>query len=106
VKAGIPLEKAEKVQFTSYNVNKFGKEDELIAAATTLEKGKMSQPGKGTAGVWVIQVDNVITVEKPKDIKDQQKLFMSGFISRAQYEPMEALKKLAEIEDHKAKFDY
>jgi peptidyl-prolyl cis-trans isomerase D len=106
VKAGIPLEKAEKVQFTSYNVNKFGKEDELIAAATTLEKGKMSQPGKGTTGVWVIQVDNVITVEKPKDIKDQQKLFMSGFISRAQYEPMEALKKLAEIEDHKAKFDY
>jgi peptidyl-prolyl cis-trans isomerase D len=105
-KAGLPLEKAEKLQFTSYSIPNYGKEDEFIATTLTLEKGKLSKPTKGTAGVWVLQVDNVVTVEKPKDIKEQQKLFMAGFLSRAQYEPMEALKKLAEIEDHKSKFDY
>ena len=95
-----------KLQFTSYSIPNYGKEDEFIATALTLEKGKISKATKGTAGVWVLQVDNIVTVEKPKDIKEQQKLFMAGFLSRAQYEPMEALKKLAEIEDHKAKFDY
>jgi parvulin-like peptidyl-prolyl isomerase len=94
------------MQFGSYAVAKYGKEDELIATATTLKKGTMSAPSKGTAGVWIVQVENIKEPEKIKDVKEQQKIYTSGLGQRGQYEPMEALKKVANIEDHKARFDY
>ena len=104
-KTGLTVEKAEKIQFNSYSVPKFGNENELIATMTSIKKGEL-KAGKGSTGVWVVQVDNVIDAEKIKDIKALQKNYSMGFGSRAQYEPTEALKKLANIEDHKARFDF
>ena len=104
-KLGLTVEKAEKIQFNSYSVPKFGKEDELISSVSCMKKGEL-KAGKGTTGVWVAQVDNITDAEKIKDLKSLQKNYMMGFGSRAQYEPSEALKKLANIEDHKARFDY
>ncbi|MFN6039557.1 MAG: peptidyl-prolyl cis-trans isomerase, partial [Bacteroidota bacterium] len=104
-KSGLTVEKAEKIQFNAYSVPKFGKEDELIATLSCMKKGEI-KVGKGSGGVWAVQVDNIIDAEKIKDIKALQKNFMMGNATRAQYEPIEALKKLANIEDHKARFDY
>ena len=104
-KAGLSVEKAERIQFNSYSIPKFGKEDELIAAITCMKKGEIKS-GKGNSGVWVAQVDNIIDAEKIKDIKMLQRNYTMTLGSRAQYEPIEALKKLANIEDHKARFDY
>lgn len=100
------IEKMENLQFNSFAVPKYGSEPELIATATTLKKGEMSKPGKGVAGVWVVQVENIKEPQAPKDMKEQQRIYMMGYNSRSQYEPNEALKKLANIEDHKARFDF
>ncbi len=105
-KTGLVIEKMDNLQFGAFSVTKYGREDELIATATTLKKGEMSKPGKGNTGVWVVQVENIKQPEMPKDLKEQQKMYRMQLAMRAQNEPTEALKKEANIEDHRARFDF
>ncbi|MBC7865156.1 MAG: hypothetical protein IAF38_19435, partial [Bacteroidia bacterium] len=109
-KTKLTIEKMDRLTFSSFAVPVYGKEDELIATATITKKGTMSAPGKGTAGVWIVQVENVKEAEPMKDPKalEQQKNMgrMTYFQRIQQGETNEALKKAANIDDHKARFDY
>jgi peptidyl-prolyl cis-trans isomerase D len=106
-KTGLTIEKMDKLMFSAYAVPVYGREDELIGTATATKKGTMSKPGKGTAGVWVVQVENVNATPEIKDINELKKNYRNGYMQRIQQgEPNEALKKAAGIEDHKARFDY
>lgn len=105
-KTGLTVEGMDKLQFMSYSVPVYGKEDELVATACVTKKGSISKAGKGTAGVWIVAVNNVTPAPIVKDYKESKNLFWQGLSGRAAYEPMDALKKAANIEDHKARFDY
>ncbi len=82
----------------------FGKEDEVIGTIFTLNEGSMSKPIKGNQGVFIVVVDKLIKATPKDDYTPEKKMLSNAFITRSQREIGEALKKRAEIEDHRLFF--
>ena len=82
-----------------------GRDDAFCGAASVLKANTLSKPVKGEVGVYVIEVESVKEVPV-KEFKAAQKNAMTALGSRVDYEVFEALRTIANIEDHKAKFDY
>lgn len=53
----------EGVNFSSYYVNGMGVEPRVIGAITTLDAGSVSAPVQGFAGLYVLEVDEVVPAE-------------------------------------------
>ncbi|HLN54293.1 MAG TPA: SurA N-terminal domain-containing protein [Lentimicrobium sp.] len=82
----------------------FGKEDEVIGTVFTLKEGDMSKPVKGNQGVFMVIIDKVSKAAPKDDYTPEKKMLSSAFITRSQREINEALKKRADIEDHRLMF--
>jgi hypothetical protein len=91
--------------FSSYAVTGLGKEDAMCGAASAMKPQTLSKPIKGQSAVYVICV-NEKKVAAGAYSKAIQNATNTGLSSRVDYEAMEALKTMANIEDHKAKFDF
>ncbi|MFL5754575.1 MAG: SurA N-terminal domain-containing protein [Bacteroidia bacterium] len=106
LKVNLPAERAENILFSSYSVTGVGREDALCGAASVAKPNVISaKPLKGDIGVYVYEIESVKDVPV-KDYKATQKSSTMSMASRVDYEVSEALKQLANIEDHKAKFDF
>ncbi len=104
-KMGVQAERSENLLFSSYSVTGVGREDAFCGIASVLKPNTLSKPTKGQAGVFVVEVESV--KETPvKDYKDTKKSSAISLSSRVDYEVTEALKAMANIEDHKAKYDF
>lgn len=99
-------EEAKDLVFNSYSVPGLGKEDALCGAMTALKQGVASPALKGTSAVYVAWVTGKKDPPPVKDTKATQSAANVTLSTRADYEAFEALKTLADIEDHKAKFDF
>jgi peptidyl-prolyl cis-trans isomerase D len=91
--------------FSSYAVTGLGKEDAMCGAIAAVAPHTLSKPIKGQGAVYVICVNE----KKPATgaySKAIQTATNTGLSSRVDYEAAEALKTMANIEDHKAKFDF
>ena len=91
--------------FSSYAVTGLGKEDAMCGAVSALKTNTLSKPLKGQNAVYVIYVNEK---KNPAGAysKAIQNATNTSLSSRVDYEAMEALKTLGNIEDHKAKFDF
>lgn len=97
------VQSATDVTFSAFAIPVAGIEPKLIATATNYPVNKLSAPIAGNNGVYVIQVT---TVSQPSgiDFKGEQSKLSYMYQTRANYEPYEALKKLANIVDKRWKF--
>ncbi|HWY34314.1 MAG TPA: peptidyl-prolyl cis-trans isomerase, partial [Nitrosopumilaceae archaeon] len=104
-KMKLNADRTENLLFNSFSINGVGRDDAFCGAASVLKANTLSKPIKGEVGVYVIEIESVKEVPA-KDFKTTQKNSMMAMGSRVDYEVFEALRTLASIEDHKAKFDY
>ena len=94
------VEKAESINFSSFQVPGAGIEPELIAAVLNSEENKISTPVKGTNGVYVYMVTSLNKKEGGDYLAEEKRLTASAQ-SRAEYQTYEAMKKLANIVDNR-----
>jgi peptidyl-prolyl cis-trans isomerase D len=105
-KMKLNVEKANDLLFNSYSVAGLGKEDVMCGAVSVLKTNTPSKALKGTNAAYIVWVTSKKDPAPVKDYKMSQKTANGTLSSRADYEAFEALKTLADIEDHKAKFDF
>jgi len=105
-KMKLTVEQAKDLVFSSYSVAGLGKEDAMCGAVTVLKQGEASPPLKGTNAVYVAWVTSKKDPPAVRDYKATQSSANVTLSTRADYEAFEALKTIANIEDHKAKFDF
>lgn len=105
-KLKLNVDKMDNLYFGAYSVSGLGREDVLVGTVAALKEGTISKPLKGQSGVIVVALDKKNTQEIPKDLKPTQKGMMLNLASRVDYEAFEAVKKIANIEDHRARFDF
>ncbi len=90
------------ITFASYALPSVGFEPAVIAVATVTPVQKISNPIKGNNGVFLVQVFAESNQEGSKDISRMR--MENSYINRANYEPLNVLKKLANIKDMRSKF--
>ncbi len=100
------VEKVNDLSFNAYNVAGLGKEDPFCGAITVLKNNTPSKPVIGMGSVYVIWLDSKKDPLATKDYTATQKTANGSLAARVDYEANEALKNLANIEDHRAKFDF
>jgi peptidyl-prolyl cis-trans isomerase D len=105
-KMKLPVEKANDLLFNSYSVAGVGKEDQLCGALPVLKENVASKPIRGNNSAYVVWLISKTPAPAVKDYKAAQQAANMTLASRADYEAFEAMKTIAEIEDHKAKFDF
>jgi peptidyl-prolyl cis-trans isomerase D len=103
-KLNTTVESAPAVTFSSYSLPSVGAEPKVVAYATNLPQGKLSDVIQGSNGVYVVSVSNIVQPEAIKDYTATLTRINSAFQSRASYDAFSALRKLANIEDKRANF--
>jgi peptidyl-prolyl cis-trans isomerase D len=73
----------------------------VVATSAYTEKGKISKPIKGNNGVFVLTVTNS-TKATNIDAKTAKMQLDNEIKSRVDYQAFDALKKLADIKDHRS----
>ena len=90
--------------FTSYSVPNIGKEMNVYGPLFSLKEGQTSKPINGESGVYVVKVEKITPAPPTTDYSAAKNQAKNNFTYRADMEVVEALKKLAEIQDNRAKF--
>lgn len=104
-KINVDAKNVEQMLANSHNIEGLGHDDILVGTALGVKEGQTSRPTAGDNGVFVITVNKVEASALPADFKMQQKQIEQMVAGRADYEAYNALKDLAEIEDHKSRID-
>lgn len=79
-------------------------EPEVVGKVLTLESGQMSLPLKGEAGVYVVQVENIVEPADLDTFESEQRSVTSRLSSRANSEVYNALKEKANVKDERSKY--
>lgn len=103
MKLGSSVKEASNINFNSYSIPELGMEPAVIGTACSIAQDKISAPVQGNAGVFVVKVTS-ISQGTDADVKAEQNRLAQGMNYRVNYQSFEAHKKVAEIEDKRAKF--
>ena len=103
-KANLNINTADGASFTSYSIPNVGREMKLYGPLFTLKKDETSKPVGGESGVYVVKIDKITEPPPTSDYSMARKQAENNFTYRAEMEPLEAIKKKAEIKDNRAKF--
>lgn len=103
-KLNTTVETASGISFSSFSIGSAGIEPKLIATVSTAQPNKISAPILGNNGVYVAQVTSKVPAEGTDYTQSVQKLNYTVQARGSGYETIEALKKLAKIEDMRGKF--
>jgi peptidyl-prolyl cis-trans isomerase D len=101
------IQHADSVLFSSPFIPNAGQEPKVIGSAfnKSLAGKPVSQPIPGNGGVFVIKVNNISAVSNPNaDLQQQRFMQEQQQRSRITYGLVDALRKLATIEDNRGKF--
>ncbi|MBN1790561.1 MAG: SurA N-terminal domain-containing protein [Bacteroidales bacterium] len=102
---GLQPEPVANLRFTSSSLGNAGIEPNVIAAATALEKGVVSDPIIGENGVYVLAVNNITEPSETDVNKDLARNYVErNYSANVNYVAYEALKELAEIRDNRREF--
>jgi peptidyl-prolyl cis-trans isomerase D len=104
-KLGLQVMSAQKASFSAYSIPNLGRDDDFVGVMAATKAGGVSKPFKGQLGVFVLKVEKE-ELTPTKDYKENKKAGNLAVANRAEYEVYDALKKLANIEDHKAQRDF
>ncbi len=99
---GVTVQNASRVSFATFSLPAAGFEPVVIASSLQAKEGKLSGPIKGNSGVFALIVTST-NIEEVDEIGEKNRI-IGGYVSRATYEPFEALKKRAKIVDKRAKY--
>jgi len=102
-KEGTKVQEATQVNFKSYSIPGIGIEPALIGAASIAEQNVVSGPVKGNNGVYLININNVVSAAG-EDTKLLKERLTASYQMRGTYEAYEALKKNANVIDKRYKF--
>jgi peptidyl-prolyl cis-trans isomerase D len=91
------------ISFASFSLPGVGIEPNVNAVASVIEVNKISEPIKGNSGVFVLQVYNVVKAPEKTDFSAEQLGLMRNQASQV-YKIFEAVEKIAEITDYRAKY--
>ncbi len=103
VSLNLPIEAASGISFSAFSVPGAGFEPKLIAAASTLGEGNISQPVEGSNGVYLITVKQIAEPEEGALAQAKERL-ATTYANRSISESAQALRKAANIEDMRSKF--
>ena len=70
----------------------------------TLKQNETSKPVAGESGVYVLTIEKITEPPPTADFSMTKKQAQNNYSYRADMEPIEAMKKKAEIKDNRAKF--
>lgn len=103
-KLNVNVESAPAITFSSISLPSAGVEPKVVAYATNMPQGKLSDVIHGSNGVYVLSVTNIQQPEAIKDYTATLTRVNSSFQSRASYDAYNALRKLANIDDRRSNF--
>lgn len=101
---GSRIDTAKFVGFSTMQITGLGSEPALCGIAPYAAKGKLTGPIKGKNGVYVFAVNNVVTNNRPFDLKTEINNLKGNYMYRIMYQMMETLKKDANIDDNRIRF--
>ncbi|MBN1199757.1 MAG: SurA N-terminal domain-containing protein [Bacteroidales bacterium] len=92
------------VTFTGMNRTMIGRENEVMGELFALPEGEMKGPFQGNFGVYVVIVDKNMEAPPTDNFSYELKTDTQGWNTRVSNSLYDALKKQAEIEDHRELF--
>jgi peptidyl-prolyl cis-trans isomerase D len=101
---GTSVKMAPGVSMSSSYLQNIGVEPAVVGIAVTLDKGAVSKPIEGQAGVYVVAVDEITETPDTKDYTMTRQQLTQQVNQRAEYELFNALKEKAKIVDNRARF--
>jgi len=101
---GLAVEPVSGLRFSSASLGNAGIEPKVIAAATALEKGVVSEPIIGENGVYVLSVNNVSAPDVTASADLSKNYVERNYAARTNYYAYEALKEMANIKDNRRMF--
>jgi peptidyl-prolyl cis-trans isomerase D len=101
---GWEVRNADNVRFNTTNLQGFGQEPQVIGSIFALQENQRSAPVKGNAGVFVVEVVNLVPAVEPTDIAVQQVQMLNTFRNRVPNEAFRALRESADIKDNRHMF--
>ncbi len=102
-KLSTEVKDASGVNFTTFSIPAVGFEPAVIGTVCSLAEGKLSAPIEGNNGVYLAKVTSFNT-NADNDVKGEKVRLAQAAGYRAGSQVFESLKKLATIEDKRAKF--
>ena len=103
-KLGLEVKKLDNIPAMSHNIQGFH-DDILMGTLNGSKAGQTSKVTIGKTGVFVVNLTSVINDNVAENLKSQQRLMEQEYAGRSDYEALNALKELAEIEDHRSRID-
>ena len=104
-KLGLEIKTQENSILSNRNVDGIGFDDIMMGTAVGLKSGVTSKATIGNNGVFVLKVTKLEESKIPEDLKMQKMQLDQANGGRADYEVFNALKEMANIEDHKSRID-
>ena len=98
------IDTLDMITFSTYSVPGYGPEPEVIGTLFTMKTGVISEPIKGKAGVFVLQIYKFIEPEATKDYTANKNQVVMNFKSRVGYDLYNSLEKNADIKDNRILF--
>lgn len=92
------------ITFQMTNLAGFGNEPKVVGWMTGLSTGKMSPVIEGELGVYMVQVNSVMPVQEPADLKPNQANLTNQVRPRVATALFEAIKENARIQDMRHNF--
>jgi peptidyl-prolyl cis-trans isomerase D len=102
-KLSTDVKDASGVNFTTFSIPAVGFEPAVIGTVCNISEGKISAPIEGNNGVYMAKVTSFST-NADNDVKGEKLRLAQSVGYRAGSQVFESLKKLATIEDKRAKF--
>jgi len=103
LKLNLPVETATGITFSTFSLPGAGIEPQLIAAATNLGEGNISQPVEGVNGVYLLTVKQIIEPEETGKEQAKERLGVT-YSNRSMSESIQALRKAANVVDMRSSF--
>lgn len=94
----------QEMSFQSPNINGFGNEPKVVGAVSALESGQMSNPIKGSRGVYVVMVNGVTAAPEMPDYAPVKMNEQQQVRDRVQSALFNSLKEGTDLDDRRPKF--
>jgi len=98
------IREASDITFNSFTIPAAGIEPALNAVAYVWPPERLTPPVKGLNAVYVVNITSVTDPEPKADFSLEKMRLKTEYITRANYEAYEALKKQADVKDERSKF--
>ena len=105
-KMGLEPNIRQSIALTSNNVEGLGFDPIFMGTTLGTKAGSSSKPTVGNVAVFVVAVSSVVSdPETPDFLENKKAELQQAITSRSDYEVVNALKDVSDIEDHKSRID-